>query len=255
MKIPLNTSEKNIKLFFKKIGLEKILNLSNDKKNLSVYPPNLNDLYFIYKFIILNKRLKILEFGTGFSSLILSMALKSNAKKYGNINFKEFGLINPFSHFIVDDQKKYINISKRRIEKFSSKDICKPIFKYSPCKLILFNNLFTNSYESLPNIVPDFIYLDGPDTNMINNSIGGINVSKKEIFPPLSIDILKIEYYLNPGTIIVVDGRYANSIFLKNNLQRNWIYKYNSIIDQHYFYLNEKKIGIKSRKLINFYNS
>ena len=90
---------------------------------------------------------------------------------------------------------------------------------------------------------------------MINNSIGGINVSKKEIFPPLSIDILKIEYYLNPGTIIVVDGRYANSIFLKNNLQRNWIYKYNSKIDQHYFYLNEKNIGIKSRKLINFYNS
>ena len=75
MKIPLNTSEKNIKLFFKKIGLEKILNLSNDKKNLSVYPPNLKDLYFIYKFIIINKRLKILEFGTGFSSLILMIKM------------------------------------------------------------------------------------------------------------------------------------------------------------------------------------
>ena len=39
---------------------------------------------------------------------------------------------------------------------------------------------------------------------------------------PMSCDILKIEHFLKPGTIIVVDGRAANSRFIKKNLQRNW---------------------------------
>ena len=33
-------------------------------------------------------------------------------------------------------------------------------------------------------------------------------------------DILKIEYFLVPGTIIVVDGRTANAIYLKNNFKK-----------------------------------
>ena len=39
---------------------------------------------------------------------------------------------------------------------------------------------------------------------------------------PMSCDILKIEYFLKPGTIIVVDGRTSNLRFLINNLQRKW---------------------------------
>ena len=33
---------------------------------------------------------------------------------------------------------------------------------------------------------------------------------------PMQCDILKIEYYLIPGTIIIADGRAANSKFLKD---------------------------------------
>ena len=48
------------------------------------YKPELFDLYRLYQFIILNKRTTILEFGTGWSSLIFSIALnelKRNTKK------------------------------------------------------------------------------------------------------------------------------------------------------------------------------
>lgn len=255
MKIPNNISEKEIKFFFKKIGLNKTLENFDNNKKINLYPPNLKDLYFIYKIIILNKRLKVLEFGTGFSSLIISIALKANFFKYKNLDFKEFGVSNPFSYHVVDDQKKFINISKKRIDTYSSNKICKPNFHNYRCELGYYENKICNRYIKLPNFIPDFIYLDGPDINMINNSIKGINFSKNEKYPPLSMDILEIEYLLNPGTIIVVDGRFSNSLFLKNNLQRNWKYKYNTFIDQHYFYLDEKKLGSKSKKLINFYNT
>ena len=70
---------------------------------------------------------------------------------------------------------------------------------------------------------------------------------------PMSCDILKIEHFLKPGTIIVVDGRAANSRFIKKNLQRNWKYFYNSINDQHIFFLNEKPLGQLNKKQLNFY--
>ena len=34
------------------------------------YFPNLNDLYRLYQFVIINKRTTILEFGSGWSTLI-----------------------------------------------------------------------------------------------------------------------------------------------------------------------------------------
>ena len=135
MKIPNNISEKEIKFFFKKIGLSKTLENFDSYKKINLYPPNLKDLYFIYKIIILNKRLKVLEFGTGFSSLIISIALKANFFKYKNIDFKKFGVSNPFSYHVVDDQKRFINISKKRIDTFPSDKICKPNFHNYKCEL------------------------------------------------------------------------------------------------------------------------
>lgn len=252
MLIPKNISDLKIKSFFKKTNLLRVLYTSSNLSKL-VYKPVYRDLYFLYKIITLNKRLKILEFGTGYSSLILSLALKENFDNYKNLNFKEMGVLNPFSYSIIDDQKKFIKISKDRIKKFNKRKIITPRFHYSKCSLVLRNNIYCNSYSSLPNIIPDFIYLDGPDINNIKNKIDGINFASGENYPPLLSDLLKIEYFLNPGTIIVVDGRSNNSNFLNNNFQRNWIYKYNRQVDQHYFYLNEKVIGTKSKKLFSFY--
>ena len=40
------------------------------------YMPELTDLYRLYQFIIMNKRITIFEFGSGWSSLIFNLALK-----------------------------------------------------------------------------------------------------------------------------------------------------------------------------------
>ena len=58
---------------------------------------------------------------------------------------------------------------------------------------------------------------------------------------PMACDILKLENFYTPGTIIVVDGRGANAKFLKDNFKRNWLYKYEC--DQHCFYLNDPVLG------------
>ena len=74
--------------FLKKKGLDLFINESKGK-HLSVnemiadapYIPELNDLYRLYQFVVLNKRTTILEFGSGWSSLIFYLALNDLKKK------------------------------------------------------------------------------------------------------------------------------------------------------------------------------
>ena len=70
---------------------------------------------------------------------------------------------------------------------------------------------------------------------------------------PMSCDILKIEQFLVPGTILVVDGRAANAIFLKNNFQRKWLYEFDEPNDQHLFYLDEYSLGKYNSLQFEFY--
>lgn len=99
-----------------------------------------------------------------------------------------------------------------------------------------FNHRICTEYEKLPLVNPDFIYLDGPGQECSIGSNSGINV-KHQDFMPMSIDILKIENFLIPGTIILVDGRTINARFLKNNFQRSWKYIHDKNNDQSIFFL------------------
>ena len=59
----------NIKKNYKFVTREKVV------KEKKVYGPEIEDLYRLYNIIYQNKRTTLLEFGTGWSSLVLSRAL------------------------------------------------------------------------------------------------------------------------------------------------------------------------------------
>ena len=219
----------------------------------SPYKPELNDLYRLYQFVFLNKRTTILEFGSGYSSLIFSLALNDLNKLYKNklINLRRN---NPFELFILENEKKFLNITKKRIEKFSKKlnlNI-KINYHFSDVAMSLYENKISTSYKKLPLCNPDFIYLDGPDQFNIKGDINNFSTRHKDMMPMVN-DILKIEYFLTPGTIIVTDGRRANAQFLKDYLKRNWLYKFDYINDQHIFYLNETPLGKFNKLQLKFY--
>ena len=94
--------------------------------------------------------------------------------------------------------------------------------------------------------------MDGPDS--VKKSINSFNTKHLELMP-MSCDILKIEPFLIPGTIILIDGRTANANFLKNNLQRNWLYKRDKIFDQTVFFLNDRPLGNLNKLQLNFFKS
>jgi hypothetical protein len=71
-------------------------------------------------FIVLNKRTTVLEFGTGYSTLVMHYALMENQKRYGNK--KPFPRCeHPYEIFAIDNNKFFTKISKNRVKKYSKK--------------------------------------------------------------------------------------------------------------------------------------
>ena len=136
VKFPKDISHKKIKDFFGKKKLANLISLSNRRPlninemiTVESYKPELNDLYRLYQFVLLNKRTTILEFGSGFSSLIFSQALKENKNKYKN-DVKQLRRNNSFElfmSFIRLVQNSLLGIS------WNFKLIFSPIGRFSSC--------------------------------------------------------------------------------------------------------------------------
>ena len=71
--------------YFKKFGLDEILKPKNfHKRSVNqmkvspAYEPELDDLFLLHSYIIKFRRMTVLEFGTGWSTLVMANAIKYN---------------------------------------------------------------------------------------------------------------------------------------------------------------------------------
>lgn len=218
------------------------------EKKIKQFGPELFDLYRLHQIIIRYKRTTVLEFGVGWSTKIFSNALLINKKKYSN-TIKNLRFNNPFEVHSVDNFKKYINETKKSLTKEEKENT---FIHFSNVNMTTYNGKICTEYNKLPKINPDLIYLDGPSLFNVKGSINNISTAHKD-FMPMSCDILKIEYFLKPGTIIVVDGRTSNLRFLINNLQRKWSTFDDFKNDQYFLLLDEKPLGRLNKEQNNFY--
>lgn len=259
IKIPKNVSKKKVLKYFEKKNFFNFLQIKKENKKLiqsRPYYPELNDLYRLRQFIIENKRTTVLEFGTGWSTLIILSAVIELEKRY-LLKVNKLRKKDKFKVFVVDNEKKYLNISKKRVFKYkkiikNTKDNIN--FLFSDVSFEKINNQFCNLYKKIPLCNPDFIYLDGPNLFKIKNSINNFTNRHFDMMPMVA-NILNIEPFLIPGTIILSDGRTANMIFLKNNFKRNWVYINDKKNDQNILYLDEKPLGKINSEFLKFYNS
>ncbi|MEL7035975.1 MAG: hypothetical protein AAFO04_10210 [Cyanobacteria bacterium J06592_8] len=222
----------------------------NDMITENPYKPELKDLYRLHRFVIDLRRTTVLEFGVGWSTLVFANALNSNANIYGT----EIGNLrrnNPFELHSVDNESDFIDVARNRLPSELQKYV---FFHHSNVEMSEFNGRICTRYETLPLVNPDLIYLDGPDQFNVRGEVAGWSTRHKDMMP-MSCDILRIEHFLTPGTLIVVDGRAANARFLKTNLQRDWDYKYDEEYDQHLFLLCEPPLGKYNYRQLEFYGS
>jgi hypothetical protein len=208
-------------------------------------PPNYLDLFSLYSKVIATRSLAVLEFGSGWSTLVLALALQENK----NRDLAQSSLIrhpNLYELMTVDCESDFMSLAVKRIPNQITIRIHQVETK---AYMSLVNEQICTLYQHLPAFTADFIYLDGPGCgpNQILGDINGFSIrygdNINQYGLPMSADLIRLEPHLWPGTMIVVDGRGANARFLKNNFKRNWKYNFDESLDQHIFRLDEPPWG------------
>lgn len=213
------------------------------------FDPEYDDLSRLHYLSVKRKALTILEFGVGKSTLIFANALNKNEKNIKEQDLKKIRRENLFHLFSVDASKKWITHTKKQLKEAGY--VNKTEISHSKTRMSEFNGKICTKYDKIPNCMPDIIYLDAPDQYIPIGRKNGITTAHPDRMP-MSADILLIEYYLQPGCLIIIDGRGANAQLIKNNLQRNWAYLYVKEYDQHFLELQENELGIYNKAYLEY---
>lgn len=223
-------------------------NASVDPSNVVPYEPDWQDLVRLHWTILQRRVTTVLEFGCGYSTLVMAHALALNEAEHGEYVRKNLRRNNAFEVHSVDDVPEYIEKARARIPERLSKhwDI-----QYSRCRMVEWNGRIATAYDRLPNICPDLVYLDGPSQHSVAGDVAGISTRHPDRLP-MSCDLLRIEHLLLPGTLVIVDGRTANARFLAKNLQRDWYVSRVEEEDVTLFEQQEKPLGKWNRRQIAY---
>lgn len=218
-----------------------------------IYPPILEDLFSLYKVVRATRATSILEIGSGWSTLVLAHALLENSDEFSSA-LKESHLKSiPFCLSSVDSSSRFADLALSRLSR-SQREIVS--MNIETPRMCLWEGRICHTFDNFPNFAADLIYLDGPDCNQVIGDVAGISVNTVDAVGgynlPMSADLLRLEYFLQPGCQIVIDGRGANAEFLRTNFKREWNYKYDSSLDQHFLKLVSPPWGKRNRDFIAF---
>ena len=205
-----------------------------------------NDLCRLHWLVLSRKALNILEFGSGFSTVFIADACFILSKFFKNV--KDIRVNKKFHLYSLEENTKFMRITEKRLFQHLKKHVS--IIKCNH-KIIEYEGKFATRCSNIPNISPDLVYLDGPSQYVAKKNLSGFNFNNISRFP-MSSDLLFLEYFFEPGTFVVVDGRTSNARFLKDFFKRKWKYNHDSIADCHYFELIENPLGIYNRNKLNF---
>jgi hypothetical protein len=206
----------------------------------NAFPPEPDDLVRLHKLIRKRKPFTILEFGLGYSTIVMADAMAKNEKEWNELDPKpEIRNRYLFQVFSVDTSKEWIYHTQKKLPEtlVSRVHLC-----FSRAEIGTYNGQLCHYYKQLPDIVPDFIYLDGPFPKDVEGDVNGLSFACDER-TVMAADLLLMEPVFLPGTFIIVDGRTNNARFLARNFTREYKINRDEQADITTFELNEERLG------------
>ena len=202
--------------------------------------PEPTDLARIHRLIRARKCFTVLEFGVGYSTIVIADALRKNQREWDSLVDKP-AVRNRFMFhcFSVDSSERWLAQTQSRFPAALRSQVT---MTYSPVHVATHNGQLCHRYHTLPDIVPDFVYLDGPDPKDVEGSIHGLSFKCDER-TVMAADLLLMEPTLLPGCFILVDGRTNNARFLARNFTRDFAMTWDREGDVTTFELVEARLG------------
>jgi len=210
-------------------------------RDSKLYPPEIDDLYRLYQYVIDNSVLSILEFGSGWSTFALHLGLLHNKEKYCEHYDGSGRFTNLFKLVSVDTSEYFFHKAISRINPPSTlTDTIK--FHLARPTIELFNGFPLAFWSPPPRWEFDLVYVDAPEPEQLVSQSFQFPLTTKNDFP-ISGDLLRYEPYIFPGTSVIFDGRTSNSRFVGEHLYRNWEKYFSLDKDISCFYLEESPLG------------
>ena len=212
------------------------------------YLPDWDDLVRLHRLVLSRRVTTVLEFGCGYSTIVMAHALAINEREHGAYVRANLRRSNAFEVHAVDDMQTYID---QTLDRLPASLAGHAVVHHSQARMTTFADRICTEYDRLPNVCPDMIYLDGPSQHSVLGRVNGITTAHLDRLP-MACDVLRMEWFLLPGTIIVVDGRTTNARFLEANFQRAWRTRLDAAADVTAFDLIEEPIGKLNEKQIRY---
>ena len=179
--------------------------------------PSYLDLANIYQLIRERNPQTVLELGIGFSSIVIAAALRDNYLSHGlrghlySVDSQEQWIQNTNSK-LPNELRQYVSIS------------------YSDVQVDSFNGFLCHKYSQLPDVIPNFIYVDAPSGTDVVGDYCGLGFSNGR--PVVGADALLYESTAPLDFFILVDGRWETCRFLKMHLKHR--YRHNKYVARKY---------------------
>jgi hypothetical protein len=215
----------------------------------SAFGPEIRDLASLWVLTQTVKPIVTLELGSGYSTKILARSAARIRELNAGITFNlDRSGDQPFHVWSVDESWKWSRVAKDRL---SGQERADATFSRSAVKVCEVGPALSTQYVRLPNVKPDFIYIDGPSQYATARKISGLSLNKSWRMP-LSSDLLRLEWLLEPGAVVCVDGRVQNVQFLRQNLQREWAVTPIPGLDQTVMTLVSPILGEQNRRKLQW---
>lgn len=208
------------------------------------FPPEADDLVRLHRMIRSRRCFTVMEFGLGYSTLAMAHALWMNRRDWATLD-PEPEIRNRFKFrlFSVETSEDWIAEFNARLPA-QLQDVVE--VSHSTASIGTFRDQICTYYDRIPDVVPDFFYLDGPWAKDVQGDIGGMTFTCEER-TIMAADLLRMEPILIPGTMIVVDGRTNNARFLERNFTRPFRVEWDAEADITTFELDEPRLGMYNR--------
>jgi hypothetical protein len=238
----------------RKLEADRIAKLSSDldhavnAREQQPFEPDFSDLCRLHWLVLTRCAVNVLEFGSGFSTAVMADAMRllhGHFAPWARANLRHD---RPFHVYAVEEEQRFLELSQARLGDGLRNHAS---ISRSSVDLGSHDGRHVTFYTQLPNIMPDLIYLDGPSQYATTAEAGGFSLASP-VRMPMSGDILRFEYFLEPGCLILVDGRTQNARFLRDFFRRNWAYMHDPLGDVHYFELQEEPLGPINRRRLDF---
>ena len=115
------------------------------------FKPDIDDLTKLYEFALQRKATTILEFGSGYSTLILAAAMQKNKARFeADEKILELRRNNPFEIHSIECSEYWLSNTQKIIPGWCRE---RSHLHYSSCSIGTFNGKMVHYYDKLPNIM------------------------------------------------------------------------------------------------------